>query len=646
MRLWSRVGALVRKLQRRGVLRAAAVYAVTAWIAVQVAAATFPALPLPPWAHTLVVVLAIFGLPVVVAVAWAYEFTPEGIQRTVEEQQPPDLLKARGTPWGALLLVGVVSVASAGLGWAAWKAWLSPRTQTAMAGPEAPGGAVTEARLPRKRVAVLPFETATPSDSSRTLADGLTLSLIKDLDRIPDLDVISYRGVRPYRDMDVQLDSVARDLGAGSVVTGVVQRATDSLVVTLQLVNSQSSTADWTGTLRVRSDSLLTLRDEVLSEAVRGLRRALGAELETEAIRTGTDSDAALALYYDAQSLVEEGTELRREGQRAVAGGLYRRADSLLADAEERDPDWLDPTIERGWLELDRAQLPGRTLIQMDPERLRSGLRHAGRAVEASGGAAAALELRGALLSALSRIPGVDSAGTLRERAMQSLEEAVSKETDRARAWAHLSGVYRREARFEDARVAAREASEADAFLINEALYLQKAVEVAMDVGDLRKAIDLIRRGRERLPNDPWWDQAALVTLGAAGSPIQPPDSVWSILARYERLRGRTDPIARMQVAAALARLGLADSARAVLRRARESIPERARAFGWYYEANVRLHLGERDSALALLGRYLDANPDDRAHVGQDAYWEPLRDDPEFRSFVSTDSPEPAASRQ
>ena len=637
MRLWSRLGSLVRKLQRRGVLRAAAVYAVTAWIAVQVAAATFPALPLPPWAHTLVVVLAIFGLPVVVAVAWAYEITPEGIQRTVEEEQPPEIIRARGTPWVALMLVGVVTGASAGLGWTAWDVWLSPGMEAATAGTDSTSG--DGEPLPRTRVAVLPYEPGSATDSTGPVADGLAYELNTALDRIAEgtaLDVVSHWGVEPYRDTGVPRDSIARALDAGSLVTVAARTIGDSLEVTLQLLDSRTFTSDWTGTFRASRDSLLSLKEIVLTETVRELRRALGEELQTEEIERETDSDESLTLFYRAKSQMKSARELRLAGQRNVAAARYRRADSLLAEAERLDADWVDPTIERGWLALDRAQLPGRTLADIDGDRLRAGIEHANRVLEDEPGHPGALELRGALLNALAPLPGfADSAAAMRSRAIDDLQRAVGQDDDRARAWAELSDAYRRDARFEDAQTAARLARSADPFLINEALYLRKALQVALDLGQVERALDLAERGRDRFPGNAWWDAARLVALSAAGAPSVPPDSVWRVLRRYESLRGREDPIARMQVAAVLARHGLADSARVVLERSKGSVGERVRPYAWYYEANVRLHLGERERAFRLLERYLQAFPDESAYVARDAYWEPVRGDPAFRAVVT-----------
>ena len=72
------IRGIVEELQRRHVFRVAVLYAVVAWVAIQVAAATFDPLGLPEWAQTLVVVVAIVGFPVVVALSWAYEWTPQG----------------------------------------------------------------------------------------------------------------------------------------------------------------------------------------------------------------------------------------------------------------------------------------------------------------------------------------------------------------------------------------------------------------------------------------------------------------------------------------------------------------------------------------------------------------------------------------
>ena len=69
----------VEDLKRRRVVRVALAYALVAWLIIQVAETTLPALGLPAWTVTFVIVLAIFGLPIAVSLSWAFQVTEEGV---------------------------------------------------------------------------------------------------------------------------------------------------------------------------------------------------------------------------------------------------------------------------------------------------------------------------------------------------------------------------------------------------------------------------------------------------------------------------------------------------------------------------------------------------------------------------------------
>jgi eukaryotic-like serine/threonine-protein kinase len=71
---------LFEELKRRKVVRVAGVYAVVAWLLIQVANNIVPALQLPAWTNTFIVVLLLIGFPVALVLAWAFELTPEGIR--------------------------------------------------------------------------------------------------------------------------------------------------------------------------------------------------------------------------------------------------------------------------------------------------------------------------------------------------------------------------------------------------------------------------------------------------------------------------------------------------------------------------------------------------------------------------------------
>lgn len=76
---------LLAELKRRRVFRVAGVYAVVAWLAIQVTHTVFPTLDMPEWTLRLVVLLVAIGFPIAIGLAWAFDVTPDGIRRTAAE---------------------------------------------------------------------------------------------------------------------------------------------------------------------------------------------------------------------------------------------------------------------------------------------------------------------------------------------------------------------------------------------------------------------------------------------------------------------------------------------------------------------------------------------------------------------------------
>jgi len=68
------------EVKRRKVFQVAAVYAVTAWLLVQVVVEIEAPLSLPDWVDTFVIVLLAIGFPIALILGWAFDVTPEGIR--------------------------------------------------------------------------------------------------------------------------------------------------------------------------------------------------------------------------------------------------------------------------------------------------------------------------------------------------------------------------------------------------------------------------------------------------------------------------------------------------------------------------------------------------------------------------------------
>jgi len=74
------------EIKRRKVFQVAALYAVMAWLIIQVIDVINDPLKLPEWLDTVVIVLLAVGFPIALLLAWAFDLTPEGIKAEAETQ--------------------------------------------------------------------------------------------------------------------------------------------------------------------------------------------------------------------------------------------------------------------------------------------------------------------------------------------------------------------------------------------------------------------------------------------------------------------------------------------------------------------------------------------------------------------------------
>ncbi len=70
---------LVSELRRRNVFRMAVLYAIAAWLIMQVAEVIIDLADLPHWIGPTILGLLAVGFPIALILSWFYEITPEGI---------------------------------------------------------------------------------------------------------------------------------------------------------------------------------------------------------------------------------------------------------------------------------------------------------------------------------------------------------------------------------------------------------------------------------------------------------------------------------------------------------------------------------------------------------------------------------------
>ena len=99
------------ELKRRNVHKVAIVYALIAWLLIQVA--FIPAFEAPSWTIKTLIVLLVLGFVAVVFISWAFEATPEGMKRT--QNVTPDAVLPTWSRRKFTIFIVAVAILAAGL---------------------------------------------------------------------------------------------------------------------------------------------------------------------------------------------------------------------------------------------------------------------------------------------------------------------------------------------------------------------------------------------------------------------------------------------------------------------------------------------------------------------------------------------------
>src|SRR5438876_10828569 len=105
------------ELKRRNVYKVAVAYAIVGWLLVQIATQVFPFLEIPNWVVRLVIALVAIGFPIALVIAWAFEITPQGIERTEVADTMQAAAGQKKHAWIYVAIIGAVLSIGALLPW-------------------------------------------------------------------------------------------------------------------------------------------------------------------------------------------------------------------------------------------------------------------------------------------------------------------------------------------------------------------------------------------------------------------------------------------------------------------------------------------------------------------------------------------------
>jgi TolB-like protein/Tfp pilus assembly protein PilF len=588
----ARLSDFLAELKRRRVIRALFGWGIASFAVLQVYESVMHGLHLPEWTLSFVVVTLGLGFPVTAALAWVFDLTASGIERTRPKVDSNDgaaepLRSRRGR---VALLLGL-GMAAATPGLVYFFVWPGAARQPSGEAP-APGAAAAAS------IAVLPFADLSPDKDQDYFADGIAEEILNALAQIPGLRVVGRSSSFAFKGRSEDLSSVAQKLRVGTVLEGTVRKEGNRVRVTAHLVDATNGFGLWSQTFERDLNGIFAIQDEIAGAVVAALRGRLLAGAAPAPARRPTTIPEAYAKYLLGRHFINS---WNREGTAAAVKALeesvsldprYAPAWASLAFAldwaanYEVTPQEAAALVARAREAADRAVAlaPGVGDGYAVRGMLRLGRTWDWRGAEADMGRAVALGLTDATLIRLKARFVIAPQGRLSD-SIADLQRAVETDPLSGGSWTALCRLLIYAERNEDAEVACRRC-------------LEIAPRNVTGLANLSFLLALEGRGDE-----------ALATARANS------DESWRLFSEAFALQ-------------ALGRRAEADRALAEFKR-------RAAGTGAYQIASFHAWRGDRDEAFAWLDRALAQEDEGIADILLDPSLKGLRSDPRYRTILA-----------
>jgi TolB-like protein/Flp pilus assembly protein TadD len=252
-------GSFFSELKRRNVFRAAAFYAASSWLLVQIATQVFPFFHIAEWVVRWVVVAAIIGFPFALVLSWFYEWTPKGLQLESEISPNESVIPRTGKKldkWIIAILVLAVVLLLA-------NQFVSHKN--------APEGAT----IADESIAVLPLTNESGDKDEQYFSDGLSEDLITALSQFTGLKVIGRNSSFQFRESKDDSKTIGAKLGVAHLLEGSVRRVGEAVRISAELVKAADGSTLWSQHYDRPYKDLFKLQDDITTAVANALKAKL-----------------------------------------------------------------------------------------------------------------------------------------------------------------------------------------------------------------------------------------------------------------------------------------------------------------------------------------------------------------------------------
>lgn len=207
--------------------RVAAYYVAGAWVAAQAASLLLDAFDLGHYTRYVIVALGA-AFPVALVLAWRFDITPRGIERTLD--------------------------------------------------PAVPAAPASQDPVPERSIAVLPLANLSDDPANEYFSDGLSEEIRNQLARVPGLQVAARRSSFAFKASAVDVREIGRRLNVATLLEGGVRKHAGTVRIDVQLVSTRDGFHLWSQGFERRLEDVFRLQTEVAAAVLEAVRARHGLE--------------------------------------------------------------------------------------------------------------------------------------------------------------------------------------------------------------------------------------------------------------------------------------------------------------------------------------------------------------------------------
>jgi TolB-like protein/Flp pilus assembly protein TadD len=170
-----------------------------------------------------------------------------------------------------------------------------------------------------KSIAVLPFDNNSNIPEQQYFVDGIADEIRSQLLSLNELKVISRSSSKYYKDKNLSLKQIGRELDVAYVLEGTVQRFTNDVKISVELSHTRTDKLVWSlPPLKHKLDDIFTLESEIAQQVIDQLKLTLTEQEKSNLQKILSRDSEANDVYKKAQALVNRGGGKREDLDQAV----------------------------------------------------------------------------------------------------------------------------------------------------------------------------------------------------------------------------------------------------------------------------------------------------------------------------------------